>query len=64
MKAQVSAKCHYPTSTVTLFSENGERKIHSSLVIKSLKRPADSGSIVYNYPCYVRRRVGCPEGSC
>ena len=56
-KAQVSAKFNCPTSTVTLFSEYGERRICSSPVIQSQKRPAHSGgTIVYNYPCYVRRR--------
>ena len=54
---QVSAKFHCPTSKVTLFSEGGEGRIHSSLVIESQKRPANSGrTIVYNYPCYVRCR--------
>ena len=58
-KAQVSAKFHCPTSTVTLFSEYGERRIHSSPVIEGQKSPANSGgTIVYNCPCYVRRR-GC-----
>ena len=51
-KAQVFAKFHCPTSTVTLFSEDGEGRIHSSLVIESQKRLANSGgTIVYNYPC-------------
>ena len=36
-KAQVSAKFHCPTSTVTLFSEDGEGKIHFSLVIENQK---------------------------
>ena len=50
-KVEVSAKFHCPTSTVTLFSEYGERKIRSSPVIESQKRPANSaGTIVYNYP--------------
>ena len=54
---QVSAKFHCPISAVTLFSENGERRIHSSLVIESQKSPANpGGTIVYNYPCYLRRR--------
>ena len=33
-KAQVSAKLHCPTSTVTLFSEDGQGRIHSSPVIE------------------------------
>ena len=37
-KAQVSAKFYCPASTVTLFSEDGEGGIHSSLVIESQKR--------------------------
>ena len=62
-KAQVSAKYNCPTSTVTLFSEYGETRIHSSPVIQSQKRPANSGgTIVYNYPCYVRRRGWMPTG--
>ena len=36
-KAEVSAKFHCPTSTVTLFSEYGEGRIRSSLVIESQK---------------------------
>ena len=36
-KAQVSAKFSCPTSTVTLFSEYGEMRIHSSPVIQSEK---------------------------
>ena len=61
-KAQVSAKFHCPTSTVTLFSEYGEGRIRSSPVIESQKRPANSGgTIVYNYPCYVRRRGWMPR---
>ena len=58
-KARESAKFHCPTSTVTLFSEDGEGRIHSSPVIESQKRerPANSGgTTVYNYPCNVRRR--------
>ena len=55
-KAEVSAKFHCPTSTVTLFSEYGEGRIRSSPVIESQKSPANSGgTIVYNYPYYVRR---------
>ena len=47
-KAQVSAKFHCPTSTVTLFSEYGEGRIRSSPVIESQKGPANSGgTIVY-----------------
>ena len=62
-KAQVSAKFHCPISTVTLFSEDGEGGIHSSPVIESPKRPANTGAtIVYNYPCYVRRRGWMPKG--
>ena len=62
-KAQVSAKFHCPTSTVTLFSEYGEGRIRSFPVIESQKRPANSsGIIVYNYPCYVRRRGWMPRG--
>ena len=34
-KAQVSAKFHSPTSTVTLFLEDGEGRIHSFPVIES-----------------------------
>ena len=50
-KAEVSAKFHCPTSTVTLFSEYGEGRMRSSPVIESQKRPANSGrTIVYNYP--------------
>ena len=37
-KAQVSAKFHCPISTVTVFSEDGERRIYSSLVKESQKR--------------------------
>ena len=36
-KAHVSAKRHCPTLTVTLFSEDGEGRINSFLVIKSQK---------------------------
>ena len=62
-KAQVSAKLHCPTSTVTLFSEDGEGRIHSSTVIKSQKRPANSGgTAVYSYPCYGRCRGWMPRG--
>ena len=62
-KAQLSAKFHCPTSTVTLFSEYGEGRIRSSPVIENQKRPADSGGIiVYNYPFYVRRRGLMPRG--
>ena len=56
-KAQVSAKFHCPASTVTLLSENGEEGINSSLVVESQQRPANSGgTIVDNYPCFVRCR--------
>ena len=62
-EVEVSAKFHCPTSTVTLFSEYGDGRIRSSPVIKSQKRPADSGgTIVYNYPYYVRRRGWMPRG--
>ena len=62
-KAQVSAKYNCPTSTVTLFSEYGGTRIHSSPVIQSHKRPANfGGTIVYNHPCYVRRRCWMPTG--
>ena len=62
-KAQLSAKFHCPTSTVTLFSEYGEGRIRSSLVIESQKTPANSGgTMVHNYPCYVRRRGWMPRG--
>ena len=62
-KAQVSAKYNCPTSTVTLFSEYRGTRIHSSPVIQSQRRPANSGgTIVYNYPCYVRRRGLMPKG--
>ena len=59
---KVSAKFNCPSSTVTLFSEYGGTRIHSSPVIQSEKRPANSGgTIVYNYPCYVRRRGWMPR---
>ena len=62
-KAQVSAKYNCPTSTVTLFSEYGGTRIHSFPVIQSQKMPANSGgTIVYNYPCHVRRRGWMPTG--
>ena len=62
-QAQVSAKFYCPTSTVTLFSEYGERRIRSSPVTESRKRPANSGgTIVYNCPCYVRHRGWMPRG--
>ena len=62
-KTQVSAKFRCPISTVTLFSEYGEGRFRSSRVIQSQKRPANSGgTIVYNYPCYVRRRGWMPRG--
>ena len=49
-KAQMSAKFHCPTSTVTLFSEDGEGRIHFSPVIESQKRSGNSDrTIVYNY---------------
>ena len=61
-KAQVSAKFHCPTSTVKLFSEDGEGRIHLSPVIESQKRPANSGgTIVYNYPYYFRQRGWMPR---
>ena len=61
-KAQVSAKFHCNTSTITLFSEDGEGRIHSSTVIESHKRPANSGgNIVHNYPYYVRCRGWMPR---
>ena len=61
--AEVSAKFHCPTSTVTLFSEYGEGRIRSSPVIESQKSPANSGgTIVYNYPYYVRRRGWMSKG--
>ena len=64
-KAEVSAKFHCPTSTETLFSEYGEGRIRSSLVIEIQKRPTDSGgTIIYNYPTTLDAEVGCPEGSC
>ena len=59
----MSAKFHCPTSTVTLFFEDGEGRIHSSPVTESQKRPAYSGgTAVYNYPCYARRRGLMPKG--
>ena len=62
-KAQVSAKFDCPTLTVTSFSEYGERRIRSSPVIQSQKRPGNfGGTTVYNYPCYVRRRGWMPKG--
>ena len=62
-KAQVSAIYNCLTSTVALFSEYRGTRIHSSPVIQSQKRPANSGgSIVYNYPCYVRCRGWMPKG--
>ena len=36
-KAQMSAKFHCPAPTVTLFSEDGEGRIHSCSVIESQK---------------------------
>ena len=61
--AQVSAKYNCPTSTVTLFSKYQGMRIHSSPVIQSQMKPANSGgTIVYNYPCYVRRRDWMPIG--
>ena len=49
-KAQLSAKFHCPASTVTVFSKVGE-------VIESQKWSTSSGgAIIYNCPCYVRRR--------
>ena len=52
-KAQVSSKFHCPASTVTLFSEDREGRMHSSLVIEIQKSPTNSGGIVvYNKrPC-------------
>ena len=62
-KAEVSAKFHSSTSTVTLFPEYGEERIRSSPAIESQKRPANSGgTIVYNYPYHVRRRGWMPRG--
>ena len=62
-KAEVSAKFHCPTSTVTLFSGYGEGRIRFSLVIESQKSPTDSGgTIVYNYPYHVKRRGWMPRG--
>ena len=62
-KAQVSAKYNCPASTVTLFSEYGGTRIHSSPVIQSQTKPANSGgAIVYNYLCHVRRRGWMPRG--
>ena len=55
-KAHVSVKFHCPTSTVTLFSKDGKE---NPLLPghRKPKEPANSGgTIVYNYPCYVRRR--------
>ena len=57
-KAQVSAKFHCPTSTVTLFSKYGEGRIRSSPVIESQKH--SGGTIVYNYPYYIGRRGWMP----
>ena len=37
-KAQMSAKFHCPSSTVILFSEDEEGRIHSSPVTESQKR--------------------------
>ena len=45
-KAQVSAKCYCPTSTVTLFSEYGELRIRFSPVTESPKRPDNSGGTI------------------
>ena len=62
-KAEVSAKFHCPTSTVTLFSGYGEGRIRSSLVKESKKSPVDSGgTIVYNYPYHVKRQGWMPTG--
>ena len=62
-KAQVTAKHSCPTSTVTLFSKYGGTRIHSSPSHTKPKEPASSGgTIVYNYPCYVRRRGWMPTG--
>ena len=64
-KAQVFAKFHCPTSTVTLFSEYGEGRIRSSPVTESQKRLANSGgTIVYIIHATLDAEVGCPEGSC
>ena len=62
----MSAKFHCPTSTVTLFSEDREGRIHSSLIIESQKSPANSGgTIVYTIiHATLDAEVGCPEGSC
>ena len=64
-KAQVSAKYNCPTSTLTLFSEYRRTRIQNPLlpVIQSQKRSANpGGTIVYSYPCYVRRRGWMPTG--
>ena len=62
-KAEVSAKFHCPTSTVTLFSGYGEGRIRSSLVIEIQRRPTDSNAtIVYNYPYHVRCQGWMPRG--
>ena len=49
-KAQVCAKFHCPTSTVTLFSKDVEGGMHSSSVLERQNSPANSGgTIVQNY---------------
>ena len=62
-KAQVPAKYNRPTSTATLFFEYwGDENLLLPSHTKP-KWPANSGgTIVYNYPCYVRRRGWMPAG--
>ena len=51
-KAKMYAKFHCPTSTVTLFSKDGEGRGDPLLLsqIESQKSPANSGgTIVYSY---------------
>ena len=60
-KVKVSVKYNWPNSTVTLFSEYRRTRIHS--LTQSQKKPAyPGGTIVYNHPCYVRRRGWMPTG--
>ena len=69
-KAKVCAKFHCPSSAVAFFSEDvgisslffsEDVGIHPSPVIESQKSPTNSsGTIVYNYPCYVGAEVKCP----
>ena len=62
-KAQVSAKYNCPTSTVTLFSRYGGDENPLLPSHTKPKEPANcGGTIVYNYPCYVRRRGWMPTG--